>query len=562
MSLDLAVARRQDLTTSFKPGDLKRLLKGRLRMPPHPEWELPERPTWREDPFGDRNWSFQYHMLRWLEPARRAALKGDADAWSLWLRWARDWVEQNLRGEGSSRWAWTDMSDGIRAEIFCFAAPQIVESNPELEGWIEHVIQVHADHLRADENIGNANHAMHQHEALFVVGRVLGDESLWKLALDRLGALLLEQYDEDGVNAEGALAYHHNNYIWWDRTLRRVDLEGIARPVGAERHLRAPIALAHGTRPDGTLAPIGDTDTLTPRRIRHPQTDYVTSNGREGEAPSTVHRTYEAGYIFARSGWGDTARPFVEQTFFSLRFGPARRVHGHHDGTSITFSGGPVNWVVDPGKYSYDSDHVREYMVSRRSHSLLDLPERTPRKDGRVSLERESIGEDFHDYTLRDDSFTSAHVSRRVIWSVAGEYLIVVDRTATRRRTVARQNWLLDPAVDSLALGNTIRLAEADRHAAIIFLDDDASISTATGEEAPLEGWVSQRWKEITPATVVRGEKRGTSTTITTVLATGFGRFPSARRLSPADAAHAEIEVTNGATTQQLRITEEGVSLM
>lgn len=561
MSLDLDAARRQDLTTSFKKTDLRRLLNGRLLMPPHPEWHLPENPTWREDPFSDRNWSFQLHMLRWLEPARRAGLKGDTAAWEFWLRWARDWASQNLDGDGQSRWAWTDMSDGIRAEIFCFAAPQISEANPELADWIEHVIHVHAEHLRADENIGNANHAMHQHEALFVVGRVLRDESLWGLALDRLGALLVEQYDEDGINAEGALAYHYNNYIWWNRTLRRVDIEGIPRPPGAERHHRAPMALAHSTRPDGSLASIGDTDTLTPLRIQSEQTDYVTSNGSSGTPPVDTHRTFNAGYVFARSGWGDSSRSFAEQTFFTLRFGPATRVHGHHDGTSITYSGGPVNWIVDPGKYSYDQDPMREFIVSRRSHSLVDLPGRTPHKRARVTLERESIGQDFQDYVLTDDSFTPIRLTRRVIWSVAGEYLVVLDHVASRRRVHAAQRWVLDPTVDSLIHERSIRLAEADRHAAIIVLDDDASLSTVSGQETPLDGWVSQRWKETTPTTVALAEKQGCTLAFTTVLATGFGQFPHARLLTPIDDDVIELEVSNGRTTEHLAISPHDVRL-
>lgn len=454
------------------------------------------------------------------------------------------------------------MSDGIRAELFCYAAPQIVENNPELVDWIEHVIRVHADHLRDDENIGNANHAMHQHEALFVVGRVLRDESLWQLALNRLGTLLLEQYDEDGINAEGALAYHHNNYIWWDRTLHRVDLEGVPRPEGAERHLLAPEGLAHSTRPDGTLASIGDTDTLSPRRIGHALTDYVTSNGREGDHPQDVVRTYESGYVFGRSGWGDSTRPYSEQTFFSLRFGPSKRVHGHHDGTSITYSGGPVNWIVDAGKYSYDSDRTREYMVSRRSHSLLDLPEKKPRVNASATLARKAIGPDLHEYVLTDDSFSGTRLARRVIWSVAGEYLVVLDSVMTRRRTVARQNWLLDPSIDSLIHENAVRLAESDRHAAIIFLDKDASVSTVSGQEEPLEGWVSQAWKEITPATVARAEKSGTRIEFATVIANGFGRFPTAERIPCADSSSWVLDVENGAVTQRLRVSPEGVSLI
>src|SRR5699024_5883282 len=125
MTLDLNAARRQTLATSYRKEDVDRLLAGKLLMPPHPEWTLPERVTWQEDPFQDRNWLFQFHMLRWLEPLRRAASRGDDAAFEMWLRWVEDWVTNNPVSNPVTEWAWTDMSDGIRALQFCQAAPMI-----------------------------------------------------------------------------------------------------------------------------------------------------------------------------------------------------------------------------------------------------------------------------------------------------------------------------------------------------------------------------------------------------------------------------------------------------
>src|SRR5699024_6481092 len=152
---------------------------------------------------------------------------------------------------------------------------------------------------------------------------------------------------------EGATAYHYNNFLWWERALRRFDLERLPRPEGAERHLQAPEGIAHATRPDGTLVPIGDTDLQNPKQVRSPAVAYVTTNGRAGTPPPETVKVYNAGYVFGRSGWGTAQRPYAAQSYYSLRFGPARRVHGHPDGTSLTYSARGINWVVDPGKYEY-----------------------------------------------------------------------------------------------------------------------------------------------------------------------------------------------------------------
>src|SRR5699024_7007959 len=92
MALDFSVAARQAFGTSVPQEAVRKLLSGRLAMSPHPEWSLPATIDWRADPFGDVNWRSQYHMLRWLDPLRRAAAGGDDEAFAMWLRYVRDWV--------------------------------------------------------------------------------------------------------------------------------------------------------------------------------------------------------------------------------------------------------------------------------------------------------------------------------------------------------------------------------------------------------------------------------------------------------------------------------------
>src|SRR5699024_9343833 len=95
MARDFSVAARQAYGTSGPEATVRRLLSGRLVMSPHPEWTLPARINWSADPFDDVNWRSQFHMLRWLDPLRRAAAKGDDEAYAMWIRYVRDWVDSN-----------------------------------------------------------------------------------------------------------------------------------------------------------------------------------------------------------------------------------------------------------------------------------------------------------------------------------------------------------------------------------------------------------------------------------------------------------------------------------
>jgi hypothetical protein len=529
-------------------------------MSPHPRWTLPEQPTWREDPFSDRNWRFQYHMLRWLDPLRRAAEHGDDRAYEMWSRWVHDWVEKNPPSSPRTSWAWTDMSDGIRAQQLCSAATLLADRDPDQLDWLEQTIRIHAEHLADPANMGNANHALHQQESLFVCGRVLQDDQLWQLASRRMSSLLIAEYDAQGMNAEGATAYHYNNYLWWERALHRYDLEHLPRPEGASRHLQAPEGIAHATRPDGTLVPIGDTDLQNPKQVQSPYIAYVTTNGRAGTPPPETVKVYEAGYVFGRSGWGTAKRPYSEQTYYSLRFGPASRVHGHPDGTSLTYSARGVNWVVDPGKYEYGKSTPRAHFFSRGSHSLLSIDGRKTFKDAHVELTRQTLHPRVHDVVLEDFSFRGIELTRRVIFSTRAEYLVVMDYARSARRITGVQRWQLGPDVEASLDGSTVTLSSGGCVGTLWFDEAPTQISTVTAQDDPFDGYVSTGWRKMAPATAVLAERRGTDLSFVTVLGAGTSAPPSVRSIPVKEADRVVLDIDTDGITERILITPTAIS--
>lgn len=567
MSLDLQVSKRQTIATSFRLEEIAKLLAGKLQIPPHPEWLLPTEATWEEDPFTDKNWCFQFHMLRWLDPLRRAAARGDDAAFEMWFRWVRNWVEKNPPEAPRSPWAWTDMSDGIRAQQLCLAAPMIAHRVPEHQDWLEATIRTHAEHLADPAHMGRANHALHQQESLFICGRILHEEPLWQLALDRMDALLREQYDEQGVNAEGATAYHYNNYLWWEKALRRVDAERITRPRGADRHLSAPEEIAHATRPDGTLVAIGDTDVVSPKPIKSPVTDYVASGGTLGTAPADLIRVYNSGYVFSRSGWGDVERTFSEHTFFSLRFGPAKRVHGHPDGGSITYSAAGVNWLVDLGKYQYGSGIARDHFVSRAAHSLVSVEGRLPRRDATVTLLSHHLAPTHQDFLLRDDSYDGVQLTRRVVSSAQGEYLVVIDDVHASEQVTAIQRWQLGHEVEPTLGQNRADLRARHSRAVLLLEGDVTGIDEVRAQETPFDGWVSTGWKQMAPATAISARAAGERIRFVTVLAAEVGEGPEShgpldiRIPAPDNPNTLRIEVSTVRSTESMTIAQGDVQI-
>ncbi|MFC7465341.1 heparinase II/III family protein [Brachybacterium sp. GCM10030252] len=559
MSLDFAVSERQAFGYAFRPEAVAELLGGSVTISPHPTWKLPAIIDWRADPFDDNNWRHQYHMLRWLDPLRRAAVSGNAEAFDMWIRYVRDWVEKNPSNRPRSPYAWKDMVDGIRALQLCVAAPLVRDRSPEDLEWLERAIADHLAWLSDPAHLGHSNHALHQHQALFVCARMLGDDAATNLAVSRLGELFTEQYDEQGVNAEGAIAYHYANRLWWEKVFRRLDVEDVARPPGAERLELAPEELAHATRPDGTFVSIGDTDGGSPRPVRTPVTDYVSSEGALGEPPENLVKVYDAGYLFARSGWGETEKSFKEETFYSVSFGRSDRVHGHPDGGSLTFSADTVNWVVDPGKYQYGKSIPRSHFLSHDAHSLAYV-EGLPRRPGStVTLTKRVVEPRFHHWMFDDDGYDGVRLRRHVSYSVSGDYLVVIDAFQSAGEITGVQRWQLGHEVTATVSRNHVALDAEGHHAALCFTGTATDLSTVRGRMEPFDGWVATGWKTKKPAPAVLARKHGTHFRFITVIAAGKGDHPRIETLPGARRGAVLLRVTTHRLSEIVEVSQDGL---
>ena len=333
-----------------------------------------------------------------------------------------------------------------------------------------------------------------------------------------------------------------------------------ARPAAAAWHALAPEEIAHATRPDGTFVSIGDTDGGSPKNVGSPYTDYVTSGGATGQAPSDLVKVYDRGYLFARSGWGETERNLDEETYFSVSFGAANRVHGHPDGGSLTYSANTINWVVDPGKFQYGYSIPRKHVVSRAAHSLVTIEGRTPRKNAAVSLARHTESARAHDFLFTDNSFDGVALSRRIIYSTGGEYLVVVDHVRSRQDVTGRQRWQLGPDVTAEASRHYVTLDAAGRKGAIAFAGTATALELVRGQNSPFDGWVATGWKKKTEATAVHATKSGTNFRFITVLAAGSDMHPTIETVPGAPSGHFCLRVNTGRVSELVLVGKETVT--
>lgn len=549
---DVGVCVRQAIGAGFdaRPHDERRVAElkaGTLRMYPHPTWDMPAVLRWDEDPFGQRNWRAQLHMLRWVDPLRRAGLAGDLEAAEIWWHHVGSWLRTDH--SGWANWAWRDMVDGIRAQSLVVGFPLVPKS---ARLFYLDVVENHGTWLADPKHRAKANHGLHQLIGLLIVGAFLRRSDWVDQARREMGAYLQSEYDDEGVNREGAIEYHLLNRSWWRRALQRLELEGVPPLPETGSLERAETALVHSTRPDGRLEVVGDTEHKLLPDLGTPESSWVASGGSIGSPPPAVYSHLKSGYVFGRSGWGIGDANLKDETFYSVLAGGAGRPHGHDDAGAVTYYSKGVPWLVDPGKFSYNySDPMRQHLISRTAHNVVEV-EGGMRQDGLPArIVRAESSSEIDDTLLLDGGYRSISVQRRLVFQRPGGFLLVIDTLRATREIEAVQRWQVGVGVKASKFLRGVRLAQGERTAHLQWVARSPRVSFHRGEKQPHRGWVSPRWMESHAATQVAARTTGKLIQFITLISSGgalevkeFQRLPSASLALRVNVGQEEHSVT------------------
>ncbi|MFK5689617.1 heparinase II/III family protein [Ornithinimicrobium sp. LYQ92] len=540
-----------------RPKNLDSLLDsyraGQLRLPPQPVW-TGEFTNWAADPFEDRNWRFQHHTLRWLNPIRWAALDGVNDARGEWLYVARSWAETNIPAEESpSDFAWKDMADGTRAIQFCLGAPLV---GPEDE-WFVELLKYHRDWLMDDKHIVQKNHALHQHQGLLVLGATLRDTDAINKAVERMRTQFRTTFDEQGGNDEGAIKYHELNIQWWALGWRRVEAEGIAPPEDVQHRLdRAAYVLAHMTLPNGEITQIGDTvrGKVAPRLGE--ATEYAATGGRSGKTPSERVVVLDRGYILSRSGWGEK-KPLDQESHTVIRHGIHHRGHAHQDRGSVHIYAAGQRWLTDSGFHSYQagSPEVR-YLKSREAHNVAFLPGVDHDDNAPVEIVAQHVSDDAHDFTLLDHGYGDADVRRRVIYLTGPDAWLVIDTADPAAGAPIRQHWHVELDTKVRVLDNGYRLAGARAQFTMYWLGRGTALSHRLADDRSHDAWIGTRWKTMQPSARITAESRARSPRLVTLLVPQAGNPLGVVSSHVATTGTTSLDLVRGGARWRIKVTD------
>ncbi len=508
---------------------------------------------WRQDPHHRVSWRMWLNALRWLGPAVEAARGGDTAARDHALAIARDWGRdhpgtwQVYASEGTMHR--TNMMLCLREAV---ADPRTGRL-PAAHRWLDALIARHGEYLAARYS-GVGNHGTNESIALFGVGVTLARPALRDTALARMRRDLPATIDRQGATNEQSIGYVRLNHELWSRARATLAHAGVAadlqRDIGAAL-VRLATFFAHATNSLQRPHQIGDTEQRTWPPYRGTPHEWIATGGASGRPPRARVATYAAGYVFGRSGWGAGPRPLRDELSYSLRYGPRRALHGHHDKTSITMTAHGRDILVDPGLGETTRDAWDAFFTGFEAHNALVAPgmSRAP-----TVLDRSRTAPGADVFRVRDRPGAGFSRTRDALFLSDPDLLIVIDRATAPTTTTFRQYW-------HLASGQRARVTAAGAHVtptgagaeatSIVPLRVGAARApgtwqTLSGSTRPVQGW---HWLSIftrVPAPTVWREARARSILAATAVVPTRGAQPVRVRTTVSKAGTTTWTITVG----------------
>ena len=494
---------------------------------------------WQDDP--TIHPTFRLHLLgfKWLSRAvADCGVEGPsaAPARALVEQVLQDWLSWERQAPPESKSDhWQGHAVSKRSTVLAGASTHI--NAP----WLADAMTDHADWLADDQNWdGLWNHGLMEAVALLALAARLGRGSDLSLAVDRIDQCFSAMVDDQGCINEQAPAYA--NYILniattLDEALAAAGIDpSHGLPPEAKARLRRFIV--HATDPTGMFAVLGDSYRVPPSVPPDDHLEFVTSHGERGQSPTERVAVFDQGFIFGRSGWG-TASERQDDSFYSIRFGPGRIIHGHNDHMSVTYYNGR-DVIVDAGHNGYAPDRSRDFLRSVAAHNVLTV--RGVRHDwsAATTLTEQEVASDHQFFRLEDDAYAGFHRLRSAFVSPRGP-MVVVDRVprSTRDATfdqlwhLAREHRLVSAQEGHVAFA--VEGSDESTHLVSYIVSDSGvrppTVSIWQGSTSPLQGWVSTQDGEFVPAPAVAFSETADRLFMVTVITNQVGQTPPGHSL-------------------------------
>ncbi|MER7251820.1 heparinase II/III family protein [Kribbella sp. NPDC000426] len=481
--------------------------------------------NWRINPDKNPSWYMWLHSLRWLGQGINAGARGDKRALQRVSNIARDWVNDNPYSWKSDVGAYESTMHRTNV-LICLREAVLsglhVAKLPLTYTWLDDALMEHAWFLQKNYS-GDWNHGTDESLALFGIGCTLQRPDLKKIATDRLTSAIKTSIDTQGSTNEQSTAYAQFNYALWGRAidvLRRCGVDPGTTIIARRRELAKWLALA--TNSLGNLPQLGDSEVVRTVPVPGTVLEYAGTLGKQGIRPTQRVGIFDAGYVFGRTGWGET-RPFTQESTYSIRFGPSQKLHGHNDHTSITYTSHGRDILIDGGHAGYKIDDWRFWAKSQFAHNEMTVKSATGHPETRLT--RSSIGTTSEFYELQDSPGPGIDRTRDVLVLKDPDLMVVLDRGTSGSDQDYSTLWHLPSDQKVVVSGNDRAVAAkpGDRVKTTLlqipFQQQTTPIEVVSGAQDPIQGWHYKTIDKRVAAPVVKFNRSGEDASILSVVA-------------------------------------------
>ena len=490
---ELELGRKPEFPWTFRPrSDLAAL-----------EASLPL--DWAVDPFEDLNWQYHLHSWRmmehWLHEYRRT---GDANELTVPIKIALDWYRFHVEEGRTSDLEWYDHSTGVRASRLAFLLDFILSGQLEVHESdlvrLMALADLHVRKLMNPEFLHPGNHGLFQVVGLDALCSVVGWRNACQgarsYARESFVELVQSWFSEEGVNVENSPTYHH----WVTLKIRELGaVERFQHPDVQELLERADAISPWLTYPDGRWVRVGDSHGNGPQLTGQVESTCLPDGG----GCWAVRDLTKSGYALVRSLPGADEN---ESNMLIVSGTTAPTGHKHADDLGFVLIEGGQDIFVDSGRYGYNYDDARSYVLSARAHNVPSLVGRRvdPYVIAPANSRLEPVVVEPGRFTIRGvvdrpDLF----LHERNLSYVPGTLLRIEDKLNNLTDSPWQSNLHLAPELipEISETGFVVNAGELTVRGE--FSGEGCNISAVRGETEPYQGWVSVGYLEMTPATVV-----------------------------------------------------------
>ena len=475
----------------------------RVSLPPAPAFTVGAIPSswWRTPPSADPSWKLTFLGMMWTRPlAVRAAQDGQLRSLNALVEQVVAFHRENPDPKTNS-YGW-DEGTALRrleAENCLYALTRSAALKPGMNADVAVLL--------GSRYYGPPNHPVHNHGLManlqvFRAGKLLNKTAWPQIAVQRMTSEAPQAFSRLGTSYEQATQYQGvNANLWEQAAVTLAETPGSEAPAETiRRTVTAARTVYHWmTEPDGKIAQVGNSDLIA---------------GTRGTslAPGVL-RDDQAGWVIGRWSWTDPAA-----SHYTVRYGPARRAHGHEDRSGgVTWSTRGVRVLVGPGRYTSDTTSgYHTYQIGPQGQNVA-IPSGRAVGSGAAAVSASRILTASHNWTIKDTVYGIAHT--RGVNSNRDVPRLTVSDTFTGS-SLWRQYFHLDPAWTHVSGGaddTTLQFAHPSGRRLTVTTSGRVS-GVVRGVTKIVQGWNFPRYGSRHPAyQIVIRSYAGASTTVFTV---------------------------------------------